>query len=204
MAFPPGETDACGSVTHFFGQLREGDSLAAHQLWSRYFPRIVALAQKTLQGKRFGMSDGEDAAQSAFASFCFRVRGGEFQINDRDELWKLLGVITVNKARMQVRHEHAKKRGNGKLVNEAALQHRDGTAFTLDQLGEQLNVADFDLHTEELLQQLDPELRMYALLRLLGHSNKEIATLQDCTERKVERKLNLIRLRWQREWNGGN
>jgi len=56
------------------------------------------------------------------------------------------------------------------------------------------------LHSEELLDQLDSELREFALLRLLGFRNREIADRLGCTERKVERKLNLIRLKWESVW----
>jgi hypothetical protein len=60
--------------------------------------------------------------------------------------------------------------------------------------------ADFDLHCEELLLMLDEELRTIAMLRLLGHTNRDIARQLGCTERKVERKLNLVRLRWKDEF----
>ena len=52
---------------------------------------------------------------------------------------------------------------------------------------------------EELMLKLEEEPRAFALLRLMGYKNREIAEMHDCTERKVERKLNLVRLVWQRE-----
>jgi DNA-directed RNA polymerase specialized sigma24 family protein len=59
--------------------------------------------------------------------------------------------------------------------------------------------AEFDLHCEELMLMLDERLRVYAMLRVMGYTNREIAAQLDCTERKVERKLHLIRLRWEDE-----
>jgi hypothetical protein len=47
--------------------------------------------------------------------------------------------------------------------------------------------------------QLSDELREVAVLRLMGHSNREIAVLWECTERKIQRKIELIRLRWERD-----
>jgi DNA-directed RNA polymerase specialized sigma24 family protein len=190
-----------GSVTHFFSQLRTGDPAAAEALWQRFFPRLVALARRTLAGCPQRVADADDAAQSAFASFCLRVRAGEFAIRDRDDLWRLLGVITVNKARMQARREAAEKRGGGRVVGEDALARPDGSPLPLAEAA-LLPPADFDLQCEELLERLEPELRQFAVLRLLGYRNREIAELFDCTERKVERKLNLIRLRWEAEWPG--
>jgi DNA-directed RNA polymerase specialized sigma24 family protein len=189
----------CGSVTQFFGQLREGSPAAAEVLWERFFPRLVALARKTLSGRPQRVADADDAAQSAFASFCLRVRAGEYDVGNRTDLWNLLGVITANKARMQSRRESAAKRGNGRVVGEDALVRSDGSPLPLDEAAA-LTPGDFDLHCEELLSQLEPELREFAILRLLGYRNREIAEMHDCTERKVERKLNLIRLRWVSEW----
>lgn len=189
----------CGSVTQFFGQLRTGNAAAAEAIWERYFPRLIGLARKTLAGRPQRATDVDDAVQSAFASFCLRVRAGEFEIANRGDLWSLLGVITTNKARIQARRESAAKRGGGKVLGEGALVGPDGALRPLDEVTS-LPPADFDLHCEELLTQLEPELREFAILRLFGYRNREIAQLHDCTERKVERKLNLIRLRWQAEW----
>lgn len=192
--------DGLGSVTQFFGLLRAGDSGAADQLWARFFPRLVGLARATLAGRPQRAADADDAALSAFASFCLRVRAGEFHVTDRDELWNLLAVITARKARKQARREAAEKRGGGAVVTEGALCRPDGTALPLDEIAAALPAAEFDLHSEELLAPLEPELREIALLRLLGFRNREIADQLGCTERKVERKLNLIRLKCEAAW----
>ena len=92
------------------------------------------------------------------------------------------------------------KRGGGRVVGEAALTRPDGSPLPLDEAAPALPDAEFDLHCEELLARLEPELREFAVLRLLGYRNREIAQMHGCTERKVERKLNLIRLRWEADW----
>jgi DNA-directed RNA polymerase specialized sigma24 family protein len=111
-------------------------------------------------------------------------------------------VITVRKARRQVRRELAEKRGGGAVVGEEALTRPDGSPLPLDESAADSSAAEFDLHCEDLLNLLEPELKKFAVLRLLGYRNREIAELEGCTERKVERKLNLIRLRWESEWPG--
>jgi DNA-directed RNA polymerase specialized sigma24 family protein len=188
--------DATGSITGFLGQLRDGDPAGAEALWERFFPRLVGLARKTLAGRPQRMADADDAAQSAFGSFCLRIKAGEFDVSDRSELWNLLATVTANKARMQVRRESAAKRGGGKVASEGALKQPDGSPLPLDELAGAPPTADLDLHCQELLDRLDPELREFAVLRLLGYRNSEIARLHDCTERKVERKLQLIRATW--------
>jgi RNA polymerase sigma factor (sigma-70 family) len=192
--------DPLGSVTMFFNRLQAGDSAAAAGLWTRYFPRLAGLARKTLAGRPQGAADAEDAVQSAFASFCQQAQAGAVEIVDRADLWNLLGLITKRKALAQIRRELAQKRGSGRIVSEGALSGPEGKRLTLDQAAAAMTTYDFDLHVAELLERLDPGLREFAVLRAMGWTNREIAERLDCTERKVERKLQLIRLAWEAEW----
>lgn len=192
--------DASGSITQAFQQMRAGDALAIRELFERFFPRLVGLARKTLAGRPQRMADADDAAQSAFASFCQRAGGGQFgDLLKRDDLWNLLGTITVRKSLQQARREGAAKRGGGQLLGEDALRDSAGQPVRLEDLAAQLPAQDFDLACEEMLGQLDDEMRQIALLRLLGYSNCEIAEQLGCTERKVERKLHLVRLKWENQ-----
>jgi DNA-directed RNA polymerase specialized sigma24 family protein len=188
-----------GSVTYCFGQLAAGRPDAAGPLWEKFFPRLTALARRTLAGRPTAVADADDAALSAFATFCRRAADGQLAVNDRDDLWNLLGVITVRKARRQVRNERAAKRGGGHIVGEAALVRPDGSPMPLEEAAADLPAADVDLCSEERLAALNDELRRIAVLRLLGYRNREIADLLGCTERKVERKLALIRLEWEKD-----
>src|ERR1051326_8403596 len=101
-----------GSVTHWLGQLRSGDPAAAQQLWERYFQRLVQLARHKLRGVPRGVADEEDVALSAFDSFCRNLERDRWpQLLDRDNLWRLLVVITARKAHHLVRDERRQKRG---------------------------------------------------------------------------------------------
>jgi DNA-directed RNA polymerase specialized sigma24 family protein len=156
------------------------------------------LARQTLAGRPQRAADAEDAVQSALASFVQRARNGSLAEGmDRDDLWALLGVIAVRKARRQVRRENALKRGGGRVVDEGRLSGGDGELPGLDGIAGALPPVDFDLATDEMLRALGDVERTIALLRLFGYRNREIAERLDCTERKVERKLNLIRLTWK-------
>lgn len=197
---PMQDSQGLSSVTLLFDQLQRGDPSAAEQLWMRFHPRLVALARKCLQGRPQAVADADDAVQSAFASFCHRVRGGQFTIGDRDDLWNLLGLITKRKARAQVRRELAGRRGGGRTLDEGALVRPNGSPLSLDEATGELAPGEFDLHVSELLEQLEPQVREIAICRLMGFHNREIATKLDCTERKVERKLQLIRLTWEVAW----
>src|SRR4051794_39017001 len=101
---PSGE----GSVTRWIGDLRSGGDAAAQRLWERYFDRLVHLARNKLRAlpRRGAAEDEEDAALSAFDSFCRGVARGQFpRLTDRDDLWRLLVVLTVRKAFDQVERQ---------------------------------------------------------------------------------------------------
>ncbi len=66
-----------GSITHVFGQMRRGNQNAAGKLLNQFFPRLVGLARKTLDGNPRQVADEQDAAQSAFASFWQRPERGD-------------------------------------------------------------------------------------------------------------------------------
>lgn len=179
------------------GRLRSGDAQATGQLWARFFPRLRGLARRTLSGYPQRVADADDAAQSAFLCFWRQAEQGHLSPDmHRDNLWSLLASITVRKALNQVKRERARKRGAGKVLGESALEDSEGSRGLEAVVGE-FSAADFDIHCEELLEMLDEGLRIFAVLRLMGQTNREIAGLMKCTERKVERKLGLIRLCWE-------
>ncbi|MCA9055335.1 MAG: hypothetical protein KDA75_15950 [Planctomycetaceae bacterium] len=193
-ALPP--DDDSGSVSLLLRDLRRGDSNAALILWGRYLPRLTWLAERTLAGRRTGIADAGDAVQSAWISFWRMLDTEKVPTHlNREDFWNLLGLMVVRKVRRQVRRESAVKRGSGQVVRETDLP-ADGGTRGMDDWAAGLSTADFDLHSEELLALLDEECRRIAVLRLLGHLNREIAEELMCTERKVQRKLELIRMRW--------
>jgi RNA polymerase sigma factor (sigma-70 family) len=198
-------SDNDGSVTRWIGDLKSGDQDAAKQLWHRYFENLVRMAQRRLdRGPRRGAcEDGEDAALSAFHSLCRGAAGGRFGgLNDRDDLWRLLVVITARKALDQIQRQRRVKRGGGRVVDEAALAGEEGgEGLGLDAVVGREPTPEFaSLIADEIRDRLDAlgndTLRQVALLRMEGHSNEEIAERLGCVARSVERKLALVRRMW--------
>ena len=110
-----------GSITRWIGQLQAGDPAAAQPLWERYFRHLVDLARRKLLGARPQGADEEDVALSAFDSFCRGLKRGRFpELQDRDNLWKLLVVLTARKACHLLRDEQRLKRGGGQKAGTAA------------------------------------------------------------------------------------
>src|SRR6516162_1298201 len=100
------------SVTRWIEGLKSGDANDIERLWNRYFRRLMRLAGAKLPGHCRRAFDEEDVALSAFQSFCDRASRGQFpQLNDRDDLWRLLATITVRKALDTMRRQTRQKRG---------------------------------------------------------------------------------------------
>ena len=186
---------ALGSVTHLFALARDGDATAFSPLWQRFFPRLVALARRRLAGRHVAGADAEDAAQAALISFWSQMKSGEF-LDDlcRDSLWNLLATFTVRKVGKQLRHAAAAKRGGGLVIDAADLT----SETPLEELVGVLPTQELDVQAAELLEALPADLQELAMLRMLGYSTQEISRQLDCTQRKVQRKLELVRLRWEK------
>jgi RNA polymerase sigma factor (sigma-70 family) len=184
------------SVSQWLGQLKEGDQEAAQKLWERYFHRLVGLARRHLQDARRRAADEEDVALEAFNSLCRGVEDGRFpKLDDRDDLWRILVVLTTRKAGRLRRHEGQQKRGGLTPGGEGgpALEEIVGREPTPEFAAE---VAE---ECERLLSSLDGNLAAVARCKMEGYTNAEIAQRLNCSPRTVERKLELIRDTWQVE-----
>jgi DNA-directed RNA polymerase specialized sigma24 family protein len=195
-----------GSVTHWIGALQAGDGEAAQRLWERYFDELVRLARAKLGALPRGEADEEDAALSAFHSFCQGAAQGRFpRLDDRHNLWRLLVTITARKTLDQAERLHRKKRGGGRVRGESVLgEGADVSVAGLEGVvGREPTPAFAAMITDEcrrLLETLgDETLRQIALLRMEGYSDPEIAARLGCGLRTVGRKLELIRKIWLRE-----
>jgi DNA-directed RNA polymerase specialized sigma24 family protein len=195
----PGEDD--GSITRWIAGVKGGDLAAAQPLWERYFARMVDLARARLRasGRRDAASDEEDAALSAFDSLCAGLARGQFpKLADRDDLWRLLVVITTRKVQAQNRHRLRQKRGGG-LVRPASEIAADGDDdVLLAQAVSSEPTPEFAAMIAEeyrrLLDRLgDDVLRKVAVLRMEGSTTDAIADQLGCACRTVARQLALIR-----------
>jgi RNA polymerase sigma factor (sigma-70 family) len=199
--------DDSGSVTLWLGALRGGDLDAAQPLWERYFVHLVRLAKDRLrtQGRPGAVEDEEDAALSAFDSFCRAATQGRFpRLDDRDDLWRLLVAITEHKVVDQMRRERRVKRGGGKVRTEADLAAGgpDDQPARLEGIAGTEPTPEFAAELAEEYRRLfeglrDKELRRIAVWKLEGYSLDEIAAQLGCARRTVARRLELIRTLWR-------
>jgi DNA-directed RNA polymerase specialized sigma24 family protein len=194
-----------GSVTRWISDLKSGGDAAAQHLWERYFDHLVHLARNKLRAlpRHGAVEDEEDAALSAFDSFCRRAAEGRFpRLTDRDDLWKLLVVITVRKVFDQIERQHAVTHGDRRVVGESDLPaaDEDRCGAGLDGLAAAEPTPEVIAMVTELYGRLcagleddDGSLRRVLDLQLEGYSREEIAERLGCAVRTVARKLLLIR-----------
>lgn len=183
------------SVTHWLGQLKAGDPAAAGPLWERYFPKLVALARARLAGFPCRAADEEDVALSAFDSFCRDAASGRLpRLDDRDDLWRVLLLVTGQKALDLVRRETAAKRGGksgaeafGVAVLAGAEPTPEFAALVADEFRRLIGLLP------------DADLRALAVWKMEGWSNDEVAERWGCVPRTVERRLKVIRSLWAGE-----
>lgn len=192
--------DAAGedSVTRILPALKRGCSLAEAEIWDRYFEKLLKLARRKLDGMPWRMMDEEDVANSVFKSLCLRARRGDFaQLDNRDDLWRLLATITQVKVAEAVRAANRKKRSFRKLREVSLEQHiasgpSPEVVAILNEQWQRLNA---------LLP--DDACRKIALWKMEGYTDEEIAGRLEVTDRTVRRKMTLIRAVWGEELGRG-
>jgi RNA polymerase sigma factor (sigma-70 family) len=201
------DSNATGSVTQLIELLRTGSPDASNealrQIWARYLPGLLTLARRHLDRRIRVLHDEEDVVQSMGRSFFRRLRRGDFDIADRDSLWALLVTITLNKARNAADRHFAVKRDVRRVqplpLSETSRSDASDQAFDLEADGP--TPAEATALNEALEQRLrdlrDRDLRQVAEMKLEGYTNREIADALLCGERSVERKLSIIRKRWE-------
>ena len=193
-----------GAVTQMIERLRSDDPRerdeAARLVWEYYFRDLLALAQRRLGPQIRRKVDADDILQSVYASICRRQERGTFELYDRDDFWKLLVTVTLNKVRNAAKWHQRAKRDIHREVALAAFEggpHEAG-GLRIQAAGatpdEVLGLAE---EVERRIDSLDdPLLKQIVLKKLEGLTNKEIAVHLDYTERTIDRKLAIIRAKW--------
>lgn len=187
-------TRLSGSVSHWLDGLRKGDSVAAQELWNRYFARLVAVAQARLS-RLSAEASGEDIALSALKSVMIGLQANRFpDLTDRDSLWPLLVTITARKAISEQRRQLAGRRTRNLECSLNDLRDFIGVEPSPDFAVE---VAD---ELERLVRSLgDAYLRQIVEKKIAGFTNDEIAEELGCSVRTVIRKLDRIRREWRQQ-----
>ncbi len=201
-----GEISYSQSVTEWINEAKHGDARAAQQIWDRYIAELIRVANKKLGHTNRRVADEEDVVVEAFRSFFSRLeKQGFSRLDDRDDLWQVLVMLTERRAIDQIRRHH-RPDDRTRLVSEsfvgftksesgaAGLDYLPGSCPTPETVGETLEEFRRRLNSlnDELLERI-------AIEKMSGKKNIEIADELGIGLRSIERKLALIRKIWSRE-----
>ncbi len=189
-----------GWFRQWLDRIAAGDEQAIGELWNRYFPQLVQVAERRMPPGVRRVEDGDDVALSALHSFFCAVQEGRFpELDSPDGLWRLLFRITARKAASRIRKAVALKAGGGNVRGDSVFGS-DNRGFDLTPdgaVGPEFQHI-MDEQCEELFAELpDSQLREIAQDKLDGRTNKEIAQRQGVALRTIERRLERIRAIWQ-------
>jgi DNA-directed RNA polymerase specialized sigma24 family protein len=194
-----------GDISGLVAELKAGKRDAARPLWDAYYRRLMGLARAKLGRLPRRVAGESDVALSAFDSFCRGAELGRFpRLEDRDDLWQVLGMITARKAADLREHHNRLKRGPGRVRGDSALLgHDSGAVGGLDGLAGTAVAPDEACAMAEECQRLldclpDDSLRVVVLGKLEGYSNPELAERLGCALATVGRKLGRVRRAWKR------
>jgi RNA polymerase sigma factor (sigma-70 family) len=190
-------------ITAWLRQLESGQNDAATPLWKYFCERLMQLASKQLNEKLRPAYDAEDAAISAFHSMC-RVISTDRQsdLSNRENLWRLLVVITERKVIKRIKYETRDKRDVRRTLAQSDRHQQSSSTAGWELISHEPSpefASEFAEVCGSLLDELpDETMKRIVQLRLTDHTNAEIAEKLGITRRTVERKLLVIRARWLR------
>lgn len=192
------------SVTQWIERLKEDDPQAAAQVWQRFFERLIPMARARLRGLTDRSVDEEDLLVSVFDRFFQAARENRFaQLNDRDDLWQILLMLTSRRVSEQYRKSNAQRRGGGRVQQLGDVVKKDDELRELaeGEPGPEFVVTFNDSLSLVLSHLKDQMTKDVAVLRLEGYANQEIAVRLKISLSSVERKLRVVREAWQEEFN---
>lgn len=168
--------------------LAEGKPDAVQEFWSNYGDALQRVAERQIASWMRRRIDPEDVVQSACRTFFRRAQGGDFAFESKDDLWKLLLTITLNKVRMQARFHSRNRRSVSKeqaLPEEPNLQPAEWDHA--------INQVDLDDMLQAAFANQDHERQQVVEMWLEGLTQGEIAQQLGCSERTVRRIQSKIR-----------
>ncbi len=164
--------DETPSFAEFMQRIRAGDDAAAEELVRRYEPLIRREVRLRIEDDRLNRAfDSNDVSQSVLASFFVRAAIGEYDLDQPDQLVRLLVAMVRNKLVSRARQERRLRRD----VRRVSF----GATETLEQVADPCPSASEMLSRQELLDRLRTSLtdeeRQIADLRSQGLSWEDVA-----------------------------
>jgi RNA polymerase sigma factor (sigma-70 family) len=104
----------------FVTRIRSGDDAAAEDLVRRYEPLIRREVRLRIEDDRLNRAfDSMDVCQSVLASFFVRAASGQYDLDNPEQLVKLLVAMARNKLASRARQERRQRRDVRRTVGDA-------------------------------------------------------------------------------------
>jgi RNA polymerase sigma-70 factor (ECF subfamily) len=181
-------------------RFRRGQNDGPTLLYLRYAGRLRALAAAQSAPGLAARVDPEDIVQSVFRTFFRRAAGGQYDVPQGEEIWKLLLVIALHKIRSAGEFHRAARRDLRQTAGGAAYDRAVESAHGRDE--GPLTV--LRLVIDEILDALSPGHRPIVELRIEGYEVADIAEQLQRSKRTVERVLQEFRQRLDAQIHGGD
>ncbi len=180
---------ASGDIAAFFQLLRDGNAEASCSVVKQLEPLIRREARVAMRDRRLSrIFDSIDVSQSVFASFFRRFAGGQFEVEELDQLVSLLVVMARHKAASRCRAEMSLKRDFRRV--DTADSKALGNLATTDRLPSE-TVSDAEV-AEQAMRQMTPQEQTLLQMRQSGLSWKQVAQRSGGTPQA--RRLQLMRV----------
>ncbi len=156
----------------FIRRIRAGDDRAAVELVQQYEPLIRRHIRLQLEDRRLSrLFDSMDICQSVLASFFLRTAAGEYDLEQPEQLLKLLVSMARNKLASAARRHHRQRRDNRRV----AAGGEEKLAGVADHAASPSSLVAGKELLERFQQGLSDEERQLAELRRQGLAWAEIA-----------------------------
>lgn len=180
------------SFADLLNRIRAGDAAAAEQLVQRYQPALRRMVHVRLVGDRLRrLFDSEDICQSVLASFFVRMALGQYDLEQPEDLLKLLAVMARNKVVNKARRMDI----NGQGGERVSLADLSNSVLTAASAGPSRHAALKDL-LQEVRRRLPREENNLLDLRQQGVAWADIALRfgdnADALRKRLNRAVDLV------------
>ncbi len=186
-----------GSVTRWIRELKSGNKEALSKLWERYFPKAKQRARHHFGADSRTVRDEEDIALSVMGALFNDASLAD--VTDREDLIRLLLVVTKRKVSSEKRSQKSLIRGGGK-VNVVTDLSDLLKNFVSNREGEMASPDSLAVMSEQyqiLMDALpDDFYRDIVKLKLKGKTIQEVADDLNVVSRTIHRKLKHIQTVW--------
>ncbi len=182
----------------FLARIQAGEEAAARELLARYEAEVRLVVRRQLPRLLRSRFDSLDFLQSVWGSFFRRVRNGPAEFEDSRHLVAFLARAAKNKVIDEYRRAGSRKQD---MHREEPLWVEEGR---LKELAAAIDTPSQVAQAREVLGRLrdlvPEERREIVALKAEGLSSKDIGERLGISERTVQRVLEDLRRRTEREW----